>query len=863
MQQVPTNHAQTQRFTSLAPQHLLRSTLRTTMQQIFYLFLILLLHDASLLATDRSTTDGSEFASTIRPLLNSYCIKCHGPATVKGELAMHILGDLQDGRDIEQWEKILNKLESGEMPPEGEAQPNPVEKRDFITWIDNALRMYVAKTEDSAITPTTRRLTNFEYNNTMRDLLGFELNLIKNLPKDPIKPYVFNNTAEFMRIGPEQMDRYKENARRAMASAIVNPSDPEIHKTRREWEPRGGSPTEIQFDELQGRRGSPGGGMGIKSWPETGEFRIRIKSAAIMPKGVTQVPLSLVMGSNINENSSTLLVEPVGTVAVTQNIDNPQVFEFRGRIENFPPRVITANGKVSYRLTVTPQNLYDDGRLNDNLNRLARPRLVVKWIDFEAPVFETWPPPYHTTILFDSPLRKSDPNAYVRAVLERFMIRAFRRPVHQDEVDTYVKIYEIVSLDLPTIEEAMRETLAMVLISPDFLYHSVPKARDQNSQYELASKLSYFLWGSMPDETLFRLAKTGKLTETTVIDQQVRRMLKDERSRDFVRNFTLQWLSIEKMKQVKINSQLFPRFLYYVGAGERRGTEVPYRPTIRDDMLEESVAFIAELIKRNASILSIVNSDFAMLNQRLAAHYGVANVQGHELRPVPIKPEHRLGGLLTQGSVLIANSTGSAPHPIYRAVWLREAILGEEVKEPPAEVPALSDSAGESAEIALSIKDLLAKHRQDESCNECHRQLDPWGIPFERYNAIGRYQPLVPKDGTRVRGVRHPYHGKETLSEYLSYLKTVNTEIVEADTRVPQGPNLDGMSDLKEHILAKRKEDVVENLIRRLLTYGLGRDLTYRDRYDVEELLEKSKKNEYKLLDTIISICQSKAFLGH
>ena len=169
------------------------------------------------------------------------------------------------------------------------------------------------------------------------------------------------------------------------------------------------------------------------------------------------------------------------------------------------------------------------------------------------------------------------------------------------------------------------------------------------------------------------------------------------------------------MKTVPINRDLFPRFLYYVEAGERAGTEKPYIPTIRDHMIDETVAFIAELIRRNASVTNLVDSDFAMLNQPLAAHYGVEGVEGYRIRPVPIKPAHHLGGLLTHGSVLIGNGTGSAPHPIYRAVWLREAILGDQVKAPPAEVPALSDSAGDSAEQALSIKDLRAKHRTVES----------------------------------------------------------------------------------------------------------------------------------------------------
>jgi hypothetical protein len=277
-------------------------------------------------------------------------------------------------------------------------------------------------------------------------------------------------------------------------------------------------------------------------------------------------------------------------------------------------------------------------------------------------------------------------------------------------------------------------------------------------------------------------------------------------------------------------------------------------------MIDETVAFIAELIRRNASVTKLVDSDFAMLNQPLAAHYGVEGVEGVRLRPVPINAEHHLGGLLTHGSVLIGNGTGSAPHPIYRAVWLREAILGDKVKPPPAEVPALTDSAGDSAEQALSIKDLLAKHRTVESCNDCHVRLDPWGIPFERYNAIGKYQPIVPKEGTRVRGF-----SKKTdndLAGYAKYIEAVNTETVQADARVPHGPEVDGLPQLKVHLLKARKHDIAENVIRRLLTYGIGRELNYRDRYAVEKLLAQSKESGFLFQDMIVSVCQSAPFRG-
>jgi hypothetical protein len=803
------------------------------------------------------------FDSHVELFFEAHCIKCHGPMKAKGKMTLHTLsGDLSSGHDLDHWELILEILESGEMPPEDEPQPSETERAAVAKWIETGLRDSVEKASEAVAEPTTRRLTNFEYENTISDLIGFRLKLIDNLSADPVKPYEFNNTAELMRTGPEQIDRYLECARRAMASAIVDPELPEIHKTRSEWQPHG-IERGLGGDELGvwgNRRNTPATGMGLKSFPKTGEYRIRIKTSAILPPGVNELPLRLVMGYNLNENSSTLQVESVGTVKLENNPDNPKLFEFRGRMENFPPRPgRPKNGKPQPdTMTITPQNLYDDGTLNDsrdfgNTRNIAMPRAVIEWIDFEAPLTEVWPPGHHTRILFESPLRESDPKAYVREVLKRFMSRAYRRPATDDETDRLVKVYDLVLPDLKTLEAAMRETLAMVLITPQFLYHI-----DEDTPYALASKLSYFLWGSMPDDALFRLAAEGKLNDSAVVESQVRRLLGDERSHDFVSNFTMQWLSLAKMKTVPINRELFPRFLYYVALGERAGSEVPYRPTIRDHMTDETVGFVAELIKRNASALNVVDSDFAYLNQPLAAHYGVPGVEGHEFRTVAITPEHRLGGLLTHGTVLIGNGTGSAPHPIYRAVWLREAILGDDVAPPPADVPALSDTAGESAEKALTIKDLLAQHRQKESCNDCHARLDPWGIPFEHYNAIGRFQPMVPKEGSRISGFNRETH--KDLNGYGAYLKSINTVQIHADAHLPNGPKVDGMADLKVYLLKERADDVSENIIRRLLSYGIGRKLTVRDRFELEELLRQSKKNGYKLQDMIVLICQSDIF---
>jgi hypothetical protein len=257
-------------------------------------------------------------------------------------------------------------------------------------------------------------------------------------------------------------------------------------------------------------------------------------------------------------------------------------------------------------------------------------------------------------------------------------------------------------------------------------------------------------------------------------------------------------------------------------------------------------------------VLNVVDSDFACLNERLANHYGIEGVKGMQMRPVPIKPEDQLGGLLTHGSVLIGNGTGTAPHPIDRAVWLREAILGDHVPAPPSEVPALEETAGDSTENALSIAQLLARHRTVENCNDCHFRLDPWGIPFEDYNAIGRYQPKVPKDGTQVTGFNKDEHND--LAGYQAYLDTINTVEVTAKARVPHGPEIDGMRELKDYLLKERSDDIAHNVIRRLLAYSVGRKLTYHDRFAVDAIYKQTKDSDFKMRDIIVSICLSDVF---
>ena len=820
-------------------------------------------------ATAASAARGQEgFQQTVLPFFKSHCASCHGPEKSKGRMTLHTLRgtDLAEGRALERWEAVLDVLEAGEMPPEDEPQPDAETRAAVARWIEQGLRHYVITAGQEAPATTARRLTNFEYQNTMRDLLGVDLAYAKHLPEDPEKPYHFNNTAEFMRLGPDQYDRYLEIARRALSGTIVDPEPPEVKRLARTLER---NPRVVQgrpSDEVGVYGEFSLGSFNAEDWPSTGGYRIRITASAILPEGHEEAPMRVIMGSHLRHDAGTGDYFPVGAATVRNDADAPRTFEFRGRMENHPLQVgkVTNKGVQPSQRHIYVQNVYDNGHLNghrrsgfDNSYQLDLPRLIIRSFEMEAPVADVWPPAHHTRILFPSPLRERDQPAYVRAVLERFVSRAFRRPPTPPELDRFIELHQLLAPQFDSFEASMRETLAMVLVSPQFLYH-VTTDDDDDADYALASRLSYFLWGSMPDDELFALAADGDLREPGVIAAQAERMLADPKSRDFVHNFTRQWLSIDKMHAIKVNQDLFPHFLHTVHIGERRGQEVLFRPTVRDYLEQETTGFVVELIKRNANLMQLVDADFAHLNERLAAHYGIPGVKGMRLRPVALDSDKHRGGLLTQGSVLLANSTGAAPHTIYRAVWLREAVFGDTVKPPPAEVPALVDSAGDDAENAVTIKDLLALHRRKESCNDCHVRLDPWGIPFERFNAVGQFQPKVPARGVRVPHFNESRHG--TWPAYLESLEEINRVAVDAVANVPHGPEVDGIDALKRYILTHRKDDVVRNVVRRLATYAIGRELTYRDRFEVEQLLADIRNRGDGFQDAIIAVCQSELF---
>jgi hypothetical protein len=370
----------------------------------------------------------------------------------------------------------------------------------------------------------------------------------------------------------------------------------------------------------------------------------------------------------------------------------------------------------------------------------------------------------------------------------------------------------------------MQEVLASVLISPDFLYLAEPRTtsrkRQPLSSYELASRLSYFLWNTMPDQQLMETADSGKLSRPAVLSQQVDRMLENPRAWNFVDHFTSQWLDLDGLDRIAVNPEYYPDF----------------DDRLKQQMRLETQYFFAELLEKNLSALNLLDSDFTMLSPSLAEHYGLASPASSRFERVTIPAGDHRGGLLGQGSFLLINSNGEDSHAIKRAVWIRDRLLNDPPAPPPPDVPELETQQGET--IKLSLTEQLALHREKAACKSCHRDIDPWGVPLEHYDAVGRWREDVIR---KVKG------------------KPIRAPVI-AESRLPDGTQLNGLVELKEYLLAQRSDEFSEAIVRKMMTYALGRSLELTDNKEVTEITEKFISRGHKLRDLIVSIVQSDAF---
>lgn len=790
------------------------------------------------------TVNGSEgrFESHIAPLLDKLCVDCHGPDKQKNDIRVDNLDrDFVNGRDVETWHDILDLLHLGDMPPEDELQPTNRERRALVDWITSELEQAAAIKRSTGGLGALRRLTRYEYDNTMADLLGLPLDYSKDLPPETASHDGFLNNGSVMGMSGMQLEYYLKAAQKGLNQVLTEESEPRrfhhfntVNVARREGrEPETPHTRNIQPGNCFMTR--------MMEYPTKGPIRVRVKAHAVIPEGKGPPRMSVKLGVRAD---TYMPGGPIGEeIDVTATEENPGIYEFTGHLENY---IVLTTPTNFPGMLINVHNVYDDGsnaielldkRLNEQEKKLntpdpKQPWLVVHSVEIIAPDYQSWPPRRHQRILFESTEKSSEDLQYVRTVLQRFMKRAYRRPPTEQEVDKVLAFYQDIRPQYDSFIETMRQTLSMPLVSPQFLYLMEPTGQSKPnrplSAYEVASRLSYFLWSTMPDHELFELADNRSLLKPRVMKAQLRRMIEDPRSKRFVQRFADQWLDLPALDRVAVNPQFYPDFKDRAKAAMRHETE----------------AFFEEILRHDLSALNFIDSDFAMLNERLAKHYGIDGVTGASMSRVPLKPEHRRGGLITQGSMLLGNSTGEDSHPIDRAVWILERLLDDPPAPPPANVPELDPETPGFAE--LTLKEQLAIHREDDACRDCHRKIDPWGLPLERFDAIGLYREEALRLSAKNKG--------EARTEK-------NWAPVDAAVNMPDGHAVDGVQQLKDYLLAEKQDAFARALVVKLTAYALGRSIEFSDEKAIDSLTKRFQKNDYRLDSLIESIVLSKLFL--
>jgi mono/diheme cytochrome c family protein len=805
--------------------------------------------------------------AVVEGLFRKHCYSCHGIEKPEGEFGIDKLDpDFVNGSDGNRWVGVMDRLELGDMPPEEELALKKEDRALMTAWIAQGRRQAeLAKPQ----TPTFRRLTRREYERTMQDLLGLPIEFGTRLPEDGKSKHGFRNDGDVLRMSPLQYETFLQIADEALTEAIVTGPPPVVHRYRitvhefhveRLPKPadRPGESFDYESDPFEIinmatiPRRRPGGGRRPKE-PRSpyspdllppsaivrfreaavrepkicvalrmhqafrrGESVIKVRAARVEPEAGAdsfRVPvLTVALGST---NFHGLELKTVGKPIAIDHTDY-RTYEIRCRMENVSvPNTGPLNKRNSTVLAAWNSAQAVDGESQP-------PLLKIEWIEFENPFFETWPPKTHTDILFDN--HGLDEKSHTREVLHRFATRAYRGPLARAELDRLMDYWAQSRENTDSQEASLRETLGVVLSSPRFL--GLPASRthvvkEKLTDHELASRLSYFLWSTMPDEELLQLADEGKLHEPAELSAQVRRMIQDSRAWSFIEQFSEQWLELDRLQRVVVHKASYPGF---------------------DDQLAvamrwETIHFFGEVLRGGMSIFQFLDSDFTCVNDVLAAHYGILGVTGPTFRKVKLDEDLHRGGILTHAGILTGLSDGKDGHPIKRGVWLLRNLLDDPPPPPPPNVPELNREEPELKD--LTIPQALALHRNSTSCMSCHRKIDPWGIAFEEYDAVGNWQ----RDG---RGAT--LRGKRTQLP------------VESETELPDGTKVSGLKELREELLGSRSDDFRRAMVRKVMAYALGRTLSIGDIETADALVPPLRAREDRLSALIELIVASEPF---
>ena len=787
--------------------------------------------------------------------LTQYCVTCHNQRLQTGGLVLETadLGDV--GADAETWEKVVRKLHGGLMPPPGAPRPDRTTSEALVSWIETQLDRAVAARPNPGRTETFHRLNRAEYRNAVRDLLGLDIDVASLLPADG-SSYGFDNIAGVLQVPPTLMERYLAAARNISRAAVGTPPSAPNYDVFR-------VPADLpQDDRIDGLPfGTRGGTLIRYNFPGDGEYAIRVRLAreAVGAGGVDvpryDVPQQLEVALD-GERLRVFTLPATDRADLAPRARNPRPSRDQARGEQPPqpePRryrqadrsLVDADWQVRFFAEAGPRDVSVTfvNRVPALLESLNEPYLhpypaggETLWgsrkgaylgrVDISGP-FQVRGPgdtPSRQQIFQCYPADPSEEPACARAILSTLTRRAYRRPVTAADLEGPLRFYER-GHATGGFEAGIELAIRRLLVSPEFLFRTEADPPNDLDVYdvshvELASRLSFFLWSSIPDDELLDLATQGRLRDPVVLETQVRRMLADRRSQALVDNFAGQWLYLRNVPALTPDLYTYPDF----------------NESLRRAMKRETELFFEHIIREDRSVLDLLSADYTFLNESLARHYGIPNVYGDTFRRVTLPAGSVRGGLLGQASILAATSLANRTSPVVRGKWILENILGSPPPEPPADVPPLPEETG-AGPVAMTMRERIAEHRENPVCASCHSLMDPLGLGLENFDSTGRWREV----------------------EATGDARAASFAPIDSSGAFPDGTEFNTVPELKQALMA-RSDRFVATMTEKLLTYALGRGLEYYDAPAVRAIAREAARSDYRLSALVLGVTKSVPF---
>jgi hypothetical protein len=773
---------------------------------------------AALLATGglilASSPAGAQQLSPQHALINQYCVTCHNEKAKTGGLMLDKVDIDHASEHAETWEKVIRKLRGGMMPPQGMPKPEQAKIGGLITWLEASLDQANAAHPEPGRAPL-HRLNRTEYANAIRDLLHLKVDVTALLPADD-ESNGFDNIAEVLRVSPSLLEAYLAASREVSSLAVGDPKIGPISQSIQV------PPDLAQEEHIEGLPlGTRGGILIHHNFPLDADYEFNVILLRNIVGYLTgmEFPHQL----EVSIDGERVFLAPVGGEEDLKLVDTNLALAGDTLDARLKTKVHVKAGPHDVAVTFLQRDSAEsDEPLQpftrdldlQNMNGIP----LIDHVQITGPFAAKGPgdTPSRRRIFVCTPENSKDDLPCAKKILGTLARRAYRRPVTDGDMETLLSFYQA-GKNQGGFESGIESALRLILASPKFLFRSEtdPARVAAGSVYsvgdlDLASRLSFFLWSSVPDDELLNVAAQGKLKDPAMLERQVRRMLADPKAEALVNNFAEQWLFLRNVQSVLPDEATFPNFDDNLRQSFRRETEL----------------FFESVVKEDRDVMDLLTANYTFVNERLAKHYNIPNVYGSQFRRVTLTNDARRG-LLGQGSILSVTSVPTRTSPVIRGKWILENLMGTPPPAPPPNVPALKDQA-QGGKI-LSVRQLLEEHRKNAPCSTCHAVMDPLGFALENFNAVGEYRT---KDASGT---------------------------IDASGQLADGSKIDGVVGLREALL-KHPEYFVGTLTEKMLTYALGRPLEYYDMPVVRGIVASAAHSDYRFSSLIAGIVKSEPF---